>query len=384
MKCTKCGNELRKLENKEGYYVCDRCNLYFNIRSKSDDAAYHNPSMGNRYSYVKNPQPATSQSGSIGRTQNAATAKGSAKIQCPMCGSTNVDISFVQTGASTITRNPGAPTKVGRKAMKASTLGLWGLTGKRTGYSSTAFYNQKMALCKDCGHSWAFFTEHEKNRNKSIVTGMLLTAVSLIFFLTFWSCGSNKDEKDTTAPSFQTENKAHDDKSERGIEDFDYELNNDQLKLLDYNGSDETLIIDANYKLQDVNYKTDLTDFQLGGGVKTLIISEGITELDNAIFNGSDVEKIYLPKSLTAITDNTLSYLHDRTIEVYYGGSEEQWNSIFEHYVSPGVTESWKAENYEDAGTALADKLNKMMGSEYDPSLFNFYYNSSPDEISHN
>lgn len=60
MKCTKCGNELRKLENKEGYYICDRCNLYFKTRSKSDDTASHNTGMGNRYSYVKDPHPGPS------------------------------------------------------------------------------------------------------------------------------------------------------------------------------------------------------------------------------------------------------------------------------------------------------------------------------------
>ncbi|CUO53317.1 Uncharacterised protein [[Eubacterium] contortum] len=394
MKCTKCGNELRKLENKEGYYICDRCNLYFKTRSKSENTAPHNTSTENRYSFVKDPQPAASQSGSMGHTPNAAHTGGPAKIRCPMCGGTDVDISFVQTGASTVTRNPGAPTKVGRKAMKASTFGLWGLTGKRTGYSSTAFYNQKMALCKDCGHSWAFFTEREKNRNKSLVTGILITAVCLIFFLTFWSCGSTTDEKDTPAPSYQTENKAPVeesdqaenkilvDESERGIEDFEYEISDGQLKLLDYNGSNESLTIAADYKIQDVNYKTDLTDFQLGGGVKTLIISEGISELYEAMFNMSDVEKVYLPSSLTVITDNTLSYLHgDELTEIYYGGSEEQWNSIFKHYVSPGVTESWKAEDYEAAGTAIADRINKMVGLEYDPSKFNFHYNSSPDEL---
>ena len=393
MKCTKCGNELRKLENKEGYYICDRCNLYFKTRSKSESTAPHNTSTENRYSFVKDPQPAAKQTGPAGHTSNASPAGGPAKIRCPICGGTNVDISFVQTGASTVTRNPGAPTKAGRKAMKASTFGLWGLTGKRTGYSSTAFYNQKMALCKDCGHSWAFFTEREKNRNKSLVTGILITAVCLFFFLTFWSCGSTTDEKDTPAPSYQTETKAPVDESHQtenqapveesdlGIDDFEYEISDGRLKLLDYNGSNDSLTIDSEYKIQDVNYKTDLTDFQLGGGVKTLIISEGISELDEAIFNGSDAEKIYLPSSLTSITDRTLSYLHDRTIDLYYGGNEDQWNSIFKHYENPGVVDSWKAENYEEAGSALADKINKMVGGDYDPSNFNFHYNSTPDEL---
>ncbi len=374
MKCHNCGMDISDKD-----HFCQHCGYQVNARKDSG-----------AYTFVKNSQPNRNQNSSTVNSRNTASYKNDvSKPRCPVCGSTNVDITFIQTGAWTTSREPGAPTKLGRKAMKSSTLGLWGLTGKRTGYSSTAFHNKKMAICKDCGYSWGFLSNHEKEKMKSNITAILITIASIIFFLAiviFFPSKSDDSNKniEKTSQVEQGEIKERAAKSKTLIDEFEYELQGNQLRLIHYNGSDETLIIDANYKLQDVNYKTNMTDFQLGGGVKTLIISEGITELDNAIFNESDVEKIYLPKSLTAITDNTLSYLHDRTIEVYYGGSEEQWNSIFEHYVSPGVTESWKAENYEDAGTALADKLNKMMGSEYDPSLFNFYYNSSPDEISHN
>ena len=379
MKCVKCGSELRKLVNDEGY-VCDKCNTYFKPRNNTTGTTPHNNGAGYRYS--NNPQSNHVPPRSPGPAPNASTQGRPPKVQCPVCGSYRVDISFVQTGASTVTRNPGAPTKAGRKAMKASTLGLWGLTGKRTGYSSTAFHNQKMAICKDCGNSWVFFTEQEKARGKSVITAIIITALSLIFFFTFWTFEPNKKEKENQPVSYKADTVPPAVEAKGEMDDFEYELSGDQLKLLQYNGNNESLVIDADYKIQNVGYKTNLSNFQIGSGVRTLVISEGITEVYDAIFNSSDVEKVYLPKSLGSITDKALSYLHgDKPIELYYGGSEEQWNSILEHYVSPGVTESWKPGNYEDAGAALADKINKMVGSDYDPSKFNFHFNSNPAEL---
>lgn len=180
MNCPKCGNELREAKNREGYYVCESCDSYFKM--KSDTGTTHTRSTAAGYSFVRNPTSSDTTPEHESRT--SSYQRRPPKIKCPVCGSTNVDISFVQTGASTITRTPGAPTNLGRKAMKASTLGLWGLTGKRTGYSSTAIHNQKMALCKDCGHSWAFFSEQDKESAKTIaIVVMCFIAAFIVFVL---------------------------------------------------------------------------------------------------------------------------------------------------------------------------------------------------------
>lgn len=183
MNCPKCGNELREAKNTEGYYVCDGCDSYFKMKN---DAGTSTRSTAGGYSFVRNPSPnhkATEFTESESRT--SPYKSNSSQIKCPVCGNTNVDISFVQTGANTITRSPGAPTNIGRKAMKASTLGLWGLTGKRTGYSSTAIHNQKMALCKGCGHSWAFFSEHDKASAKTVAIVVMCFIAALFVFVLF-------------------------------------------------------------------------------------------------------------------------------------------------------------------------------------------------------
>ena len=94
MKCPKCGNELQEVKNREGYYLCDRCNLYFKLRSKSANTSSNNSGMG--YSYVKDPQPTPNTSGATRSSSGASPQEGPKKICCPVCGGTNVDISFVQ------------------------------------------------------------------------------------------------------------------------------------------------------------------------------------------------------------------------------------------------------------------------------------------------
>ncbi|MBA4700768.1 MAG: hypothetical protein H2212_15195 [Ruminococcus sp.] len=180
MNCPKCGNELREAKNREGYYVCDDCDSYFKMKN---DAGTSTRSTAGGYSFVRNPSSSDNPPEHESRT--TSYQRRPPQIKCPVCGNTNVDISFVQTGASTITRTPGAPTNLGRKAMKASTLGLWGLTGKRTGYSSTAIHNQKMALCKGCGHSWAFFSEHDKESAKTIVIVVMCFIAAFLIFVLF-------------------------------------------------------------------------------------------------------------------------------------------------------------------------------------------------------
>lgn len=183
MNCPKCGNVLREAKNREGYYVCDDCDSYFKMKN---DAGTSTRSTAGGYSFVRNPSQNDKATDFTERESRASSyQRRPTQIKCPVCGNTNVDISFVQTGASTISRAPGAPTNLGRKAMKASTMGLWGLTGKRTGYSSTAIHNQKTALCKGCGHSWAFFSEHDKESAKTIAIVVMCFIAAFFVFVLF-------------------------------------------------------------------------------------------------------------------------------------------------------------------------------------------------------
>lgn len=175
------------------------------------------------------------------------------------------------------------------------------------------------------------------------------------------------------------------DKEKYGIiEDFEYEISGDAIVLDRYTGKCEILEIQAYYIIDDKEYETDLSDFQVGIGnrkVKTLILDEGITEVQDAIFNSCDVKKVYFPKSMSIIYDNTLAYLKpdkSETIKVYYGGTQSEWENIFTEYKRTKIED---AKGGYEVGQSAADKLNEMMGHEYDSSLFEYFFSASPDDL---
>ena len=140
----------------------------------------------------------------------------------------------------------------------------------------------------------------------------------------------------------------------------------------------------TSYNIDGTDYYTDISDFQVGIGnssAKTVIIDEGFTEVPNNIFNSCDVQKVFFPRSMICVYDNTLSYLHPaegQRIKIYYAGTQEEWSSIFTAYQRTYVED---AEFGEELGTALADKLNEMIGAGYDSSQFEYYFSASPSDL---
>ena len=75
-------------------------------------------------------------------------------LTCRKCGSTNVNVQMVQTGASTSTKGKGCLFTLARWTMIVCTCGLWLLVGKKKAKSTTTYSNQKLAVCSSCGNSW--------------------------------------------------------------------------------------------------------------------------------------------------------------------------------------------------------------------------------------
>lgn len=76
-------------------------------------------------------------------------------LVCGKCGSGNVHVEYVQTGARTSTKKKGCLHSMGRWLLIICTLGLWYIFGKKKSTSKTKMQNAKMAVCNNCGHSWA-------------------------------------------------------------------------------------------------------------------------------------------------------------------------------------------------------------------------------------
>ena len=75
---------------------------------------------------------------------------------------------------------------------------------------------------------------------------------------------------------------------------------------------------------------TEITGSAFSGcdNLETLILPEKLTELSSYLFWGCDsLQSIVIPKSVTAIQTSVL-FLCDNIKDVYYEGTEEEWNAI--------------------------------------------------------
>lgn len=169
------------------------------------------------------------------------------------------------------------------------------------------------------------------------------------------------------------------------ISDFDYDIEGSSVKLHGYDGKCKILEILPSYNIDGTDYATDLSDFQIGIGsshVESVIFQEGITEIYDAVFNSCDVQKVFFPKSMINVTDKALSYLNPKEdgdlIQIYYAGTQDDWGNIFTEYKRTKVED---AEFGEELGTSIADKINSMLGGDYDSSEFEYYFSASPDDL---
>lgn len=75
-------------------------------------------------------------------------------MKCQQCGSENVSVQLVQTGATSKTKDKGCLFAVGRLCLIVFTLGLWLIFGKKKAKTKTTFTNKKVAICQSCGAQW--------------------------------------------------------------------------------------------------------------------------------------------------------------------------------------------------------------------------------------
>lgn len=224
--------------------------------------------------------------------------------------------------------------------------------------------------------------KEKQNKKGGILKWIIIIVV--ILGVIGWMAGGNNNNEATLSNVSESSKTAQVEETPESsdINNFSYNVQEDKVLLEEYEGEASTLVIEDEYVIEGTSYQTDLSSFQVSANsVKTLLIKEGITELKNSIFNGSNVETLYLPKSLTYIYDDTLAYLNSDHIDLYYGGTEEEWMSILIEYNSSSVVDEVESGNAEEAGTALADKLNSYLGHEFDESKFSINYGINIDDL---
>ena len=327
------------------------------------------------------------------------------RVCCPKCGGTNINYQREQSGnvgAFTNTVYVKEPQK--RRGCLYWVCCLWLfellywlfigwwwnlLFGRKrhggVGFNANKAFNHTVAVCQNCGYSWNASGLNTPPTSSGgavktigvIAVALIAVAVIVAVLGNLGHSGANPTSPENTPVTGNETNTRPAD-----IEDFTYELSGDTVLLTKYTGRDKVLTVRAAYEIDGRSYTTDLSDFQIGSSrVKTLILDEGITTVKTSIFNSSDVERIFFPKSMSTVYDYTLSYLHPANgerIEIYYAGTQEEWQEIFTEYERTPVED---AEFGEELGEALADKLNEALGASYDSAQFVYYFSATPEEI---
>lgn len=294
---------------------------------------------------------------------------------CPYCG-TKLDTEYSKYGYSATQNTTGAYTN--RKSTKLPIIGLiLSIVGVITLFFGIGILILIASLII------GIVSLANKSVTKKIIPIVTVCISSITIFLTILliaigsSTNSTADEINEKPEAVQGS-----DIQTNNISEFETETTDGQIKLLKYIGNDEVLTIYPTYEIGGQTYNTDLSNFMVHSkDVKCIIFEEGIEEIQTATFNSVNVEKIFFPKSMTTVYDYTLAYLHPddgEQIEIYYAGTQDDWNNIFKHYER---TKAEDTEPGEEMGKAIADKINQSIGVSYDASLFVYYFSAKQEDM---
>lgn len=111
------------------------------------------------------------------------------------------------------------------------------------------------------------------------------------------------------------------------ISDFEYDINNGELIIKEYNGDASIIKIASSYYVNGQIYPVREVDatFSSGRSASIVCIPEGVTTLGEASFIA--IKNLYLPSSLSNVYTDVRD-LFFQLDTLYYGGSEEQFQQI--------------------------------------------------------
>lgn len=110
------------------------------------------------------------------------------------------------------------------------------------------------------------------------------------------------------------------------LDDFEYYIDGNEIHIKDYVGNKRKVRINSSYDVDGTTMNVVSFDgtFALEN-VSSVIIPDGTQSMSNNVFNSCGVKYVYLPASLTQF--DGWSYFHNAE-KIYYGGTEEQWESL--------------------------------------------------------
>jgi len=167
------------------------------------------------------------------------------------------------------------------------------------------------------------------------------------------------------------------------ISDFRYSIENDEIILLRYIGDDDKILLSPYYIIDGTDYPLvslgDDACFLCETRIKSVYIPEGVTHIGNNTFNScSSLKNIYIPSTVENLDSSFFGYLYE--YEVIYDASVDIDLERDTREYTLNTEEISDAELLgEDAGRAV-NGLFAGIGSENDDSLLIIYYGGSQDD----
>ena len=236
------------------------------------------------------------------------------EMRCPNCGSTATRITSRVDGVS---RDSGA-------AFQRSFI-MPNHRFTTYGHSDSKIKRSRIAVCQQCGFDYEYITadviQHAK---KSAIVSLIVVAV--ISFFGMIAGVAIADSKDDTASGAQSAGVWSEEYTP--LDDFKYYVDNiNTVTLTDYKGSDTKINIAPSYMVDGKKmYVVSLDSTFALDRITSAIIPETVTQISDNAFNSCGIKYLYLPASVKDFSG--WSYFHDGE-KLYYGGSEQQWQSFF-------------------------------------------------------
>lgn len=143
----------------------------------------------------------------------------------------------------------------------------------------------------------------------------------VVFNATSDDCLNNKDliivEKQNTVSSDCVQ-----------LTNFEYDLVDAGISLTDYIGKEKSVKISESYYVNGKEYPVRKLDTTFASGsVDEVSVPEGVKTIEDATFNSCGIKKLFLPSSLTEVTEEFWDYFYELDT-LYYGGTEEQFKKL--------------------------------------------------------
>ena len=234
--------------------------------------------------------------------------------KCKRCGSTKV--TFHREYAGSTYRSTHRRTGVKHS--------LFAPSGIRCGKRSSRYVT--VGLCKNCGYSWTLNKSGFCSDIIDTALGLLIITIVIGAFI-----GPERNVSSNNNVTSQTISESTPSSIWSSIDtplsDFSYYIENEEIHLEKYKGTSTSVKIASFYEVEG----TKMPVVSLEGTftlkhIDSAIIPEGVTYIVPHSFNSCGIKYVYLPSTLNNFSG--CLYFH-KMIKLYYGGSEEQWDSSF-------------------------------------------------------